>query len=908
MPATEPLELSAATLLSTKLFVPRTHPSIVSRPRLVARLIEGTSRRLTVISAPTGAGKTTLIAEWHANAPGHKPPLAWLTLDERDNDPHRFIAYVSAAIGQVFEDVREEFDSLIRVASAVDIDHTVVLLLNLLNRRSEPFVLVIDDYQVIDNQAIHRAMDYLIANAPPAMRLIIASRTEPPLALARLRVRNQLVEIRTADLRFTPDEVRALLREVAGIDAGSAEAGLLTSRTDGWAAGLQLAILSLQGGDSLEEQLREFGGHNRFIADYLIEEVINRQPPEIRDFLTRISLLDRFTADLCDAVAETDRSADYLRYLEQHNLFLVPLDTDRRWFRYHALFQELLQRQLEECCPDSRESILRRASLWFREAGIGAEAVEYALRAGDRDLAATILADDDVAAHALIRGELETVLRWLDAIGDERRVCRPNLTGVVIWSLVSNGRVEEIEPYIAEIERYASDASLSEEDQRISQGLIYAGKTVLAAHRREYREAIRLSDKALAHLPDDFPIATANTLYSRGFALGLTGDLAGSLQAFQLAVETLGPDRSPTFRILARTAYVQALINLANLADAEETLRSMLSRIDEMGLSEWPYVGFVHICLARVLIERGRYDDALAEAEIGGQLAARWATGTFELEGHFTIATIEAARGNLEAARAELGEARKLVPVTGPNPLLARLEALEFHCDPENAEAARQWATELLDGIPGEPIEVWPWLAAYDSAIFLAIRRGAIDAACGAAEKLHGYAEDAGWKLAALHLTVAHAYCIWTQGQRDDALAEIRPVVEVARSAGVVRPFLETGPEMPALLRALELDDATAAWRDHILSLLADPGETEALVRPRLAAGSAAQLVEPLSARELEVLEQIMLGKTNSQIATDLFIAEGTVKRHTHNIYAKLGVTSRTQAIARAIELGLLTD
>ncbi len=904
MPSTVQPELPSAALLSTKLFVPRAHPEIVHRPRLVARLVEGLSRRLTVISAPPGAGKTTLIAEWHASELGRNTPLAWLTLDERDNDPRRFLAYLVAAIGRLFPDAAFEFESLIQAASAVEIEHTLVLLLNLLNTIEERFVLVVDDYQMIDNQAIHGAMDYLISNEPANMRLIIVSRTDPPLSLARLRVRNQLVEIRTQDLRFTPQEVEVFLRDIAGVDTDLDDAELLTAKTDGWAAGLQLAILSLEPGDSIEERLQEFGGGHRFVADYLLEEVINRQPPRIRDFLHRTSVLDRFTPDLCDYVLEQNESVEHLRFLEQNNLFLIPLDGERTWFRYHPLFQELLRRQISLASPQTCDELLRRASAWFRDAGIGSEAVEYALRAGDTELAARSLDTDDVAIQALDRGELATVLRWLKAIGDDTRYRHPKLNGVVLWSLISNGQIDEIEPYLRDLERFEQEQELNEGDTRTVRGIIAAGRAALAIHHRDFAQTIALSDVALDLLSSEFPIARANTLYSRGFALGLTGNLNGSVEAFHEAIETLGPDGSAPFLMLTRTAYAQARLHQAKLGSSEGVLRALLELVQSRGLGELPYVGFIRICLARVLFERGLLEEALEQAQLGVRLTTRWASGVFELEGHFTVAALRLSIGDRDGALAELQEARELVPMTAPNPFLARLEGLQWRGTGADDTGGITWATAVLTSIPDDRQAIWPWIPAYRLALSMAVDGGTIAVAKQAAHTIQTIADESGWTLVSIQMGVVLARCLWLEGDRSGALAVLRPAIELACDEGVVQPFVEAGGEMPAMLVEFDDPELPGEWRDRVLASL---GATPVAKRTANGQGLAMSvgLIEPLSQRELEVLEQIMLGKSNSRIAQELFIAEGTVKRHAHNIYAKLDVSSRTQAIARAAELGM---
>ncbi len=897
------LELPTRALLSTKLFVPRAHPLIVHRPRLVARLIEGLSRRLTVISAPPGSGKTTLISAWHASELGENVPLAWLTLDDGDNDPQRFATYVVAALATLQPDESEEYERLVRAASSLDINHTFVLLLNLVGNIPARFVLVIDDYQVIENAEIHESMNFLISNAPQTMRLVVVSRTDPPLALARWRVRNQLGEIRTPDLRFTTEEVEEFLRVVAGIDAELGDAALLAERTDGWAAGLQLASLALQSNESIGEQLREFGGSHRFVADYLLEEVVRRQPRYIQDFLLRTSVLDRLTAELCDRVLGVDGSAAHIRHIERHNLFLVPLDADRKWYRYHALFRELLARQLSQTYPEDVKTLNHRAASWFRAAGIGSEAVEYALRAGDLEFAADVLDADDAAIQALDQGQLATVLRWLEAVGNDVRFRHPKLNGVVIWSLISSGRIEEIEPYVDDVERFGETIKYDPILAPTIFGVVGAGRTALAVHRRDFTTAIQLSNEALQLLPPELPIARANTLYGRGFALGITGDLGGSVEAFREATQTLGPRGSMPFLMLTHTAYAQGLYHQARLAESERVLRSLLEVVRQAGLGEWSYVGFVRICLARVLLMRGQLEEALHEAGQGIQLAARWNTGTFELEGHFVVAAIQIAMGNPAAAREPLDQASRLVPMTGANPVLGRLEGLRLFAGETPVADQTIWATALLAAMPRSPEEVWPWLPAGWLAVNLAIQGGAVAQARQASESMLRCAIDGHWRLMEVMVRIALARCLWQEDDQGGALALLGPAIAVAASECLLQPFLDGGNDVATMLAALEVTGAEAEWRSQVVAAQTPAQPQRDKVNSD---GVGVELAEPLSPREIEVLEQIGLGKPNSQIALDLFIAEGTVKRHTHNIYSKLGVSNRTKAVARASELGIL--
>jgi LuxR family maltose regulon positive regulatory protein len=738
------------------------------------------------------------------------------------------------------------------------------------------------------------------------LRVIISSRVDPPLALSRLRVRGQLVEIRMDDLRFTIDEVEALLRDVARLNVTPADAALLASRTDGWAAGLHLATISAQEHGTVHQLAQEFDGNHRYVADYLVEEVLSRQPEHIQEFLLRTSVLERFTASLCDAVAGATDGAEFLRYLERNNLFTVAMDDERHWYRYHALFAELLQRRLEILHPGLCDILLARASDWFRAQGIGAEAVEYALRAGDYERAATILDDDDVALQALDRGELETVLRWLAAIGEDARYRHPKLNGVTVWSLLSTGRIDEVEPYIDAMQRFADEPGQSDDARDVVHGIVAAGRTALAVHHRDFEATIALSDKALALLPEDYPIARANTLYSRGFALGLTGNSGAAVETFRAAAAALGPDGSAPFLMTTHTALAQSLLHQAELHEAERVLRGLLELVYERNLGAWPYVGFIRICLARVMYERGELHEALAEAEAGVALAVRWITTGFQIEGHFTLASILLAMGDEEGALERLEPARALVPRSSPNPLLGRLDALGHRAGTRSdLEESAAWAERQLASLPNRRDALWPWLAVYRLAIRILTDCGRIAEARQAAGLLVAAAEQYGWVLYALQMRAALARCLWLDGDRAGAVDALTPTFAVAEAEHLVQLHPDAGPEVRDVVAEAASGPAATLWLQELANVFHELREPLVAARRN---GDHPELSEALSERELEVLEQISLGKSNNEIADSLFLAVGTIKRHTHNIYGKLGVQSRTQAVAQARRLGLLDD
>jgi LuxR family transcriptional regulator, maltose regulon positive regulatory protein len=904
-------------LLATKLHVPQPRPGFLPRPRLLQRLAEATALELVLVCTPAGFGKTSLLGDW-ARRSGRV--VAWLSLDAGDNDPARFWRHVTAALDRVRPGVAERVGGLLGPPTPASFEGLVTALINELEGQPEPVLLVLDDYHLVDAQAVHASLAFLVEHLPPGLRLVLASRADPPLPLARLRARGQLAELRAAELRFTPEEAVALLREAFGSDLPDAAMTALVARTEGWVAGLQLAALSLRGQEDVAGFVEGFSGSHRYVLDYLTEEVLDRQPDELRQFLLETSVLERLSGGLCDAVTGRADSQAILEGIERANLFLLPLDEQRRWWRYHHLFADLLRVRLGREQPERPVGLHRAAAAWSEQHGLVDDAVRHALAAGDTLWAARLL--ERHLDEFLLRGENATVDRWLAALPAELAGARPRLLLTRARLALNSGRLETVDGLLDAAER--SFADVADEPYEPSVGraasalvnipaAIAQVRAFLAVVRGDAEQASAFARRALAELDEgEWLLGSAARAYL-AMAEWLRGRLPEAERALAstIAQWRAAGERFLAMRLIELLGYVQR--GQGRLDAALATYRQALEIAAAPGRPALPAAGMAFVGMAEVAYQRGDLAAALEHVTKGIELCRRFVEAPALATGLVALAWIRQAQGDHAGALAAMDEAGRVAPspeVTALlNPIPAqRARLLLAHGD---LTAAARWTNQRGLRADDEPSYQREPEHLVLARVLLAER--APEQALGLLPRLHDLAAAQGRVGSVIEIQALQALALAASGDERGALAALVGALALAWPAGYVRVFVDEGAPMAGLLGRLAASDQRerVAARanlppDYLTRLLASfPPEVDRTTR-RAVAGPLPGLVEPLSQRELEVLELLATGRSNQQIAEELVVALDTAKKHVSRVLDKLGVANRTQAVARARELQLL--
>ncbi len=927
--ATSPTQPSHVLL--TKLFTPHPPPNLVSRPRLTTRVEVGLAGRLTLISAPAGFGKTTLVSEWVA---GCGRPAAWLSLDEGDNDPVRFLTYLVAAVQTIAPHIGAAMLSMLQAPQPPPTEVILTALLNEVTSLPDPFLLVLDDYHVIDAHAVDQTLTFLLEHMPPQMRLVIATREDPPLPVARHRARGQLTELRAADLRFTPAEAAEFLNHAMGLNLSAEAIATLEDRTEGWIAGLQLAALSMQGRQDVAGFIRAFAGDHRYIVDYLVDEVLERQPEAVRRFLLQTAILDRLSGPLCDAILDEGRrtedeeltepsssvfrpSSRLLEHLERANLFLMPLDDQRQWYRYHHLFADVLAARLRAEEPAQVRALHRRASAWYEQHGSATDAVRHALAAEDFERAAGLV---ERAWPAMLRSRQEALaLGWLRALPDELLRCRPVLSAAYAATLLASGELEGVEVRLRAAERWLETPS---------------GETRPEPGRR----MVVVDEEAFRYLPGSIAVWRA------GQALVL-GDVANTVTYARRALDLVAEDdhlrRGQAATLLGLAAWTNG-----DLEAAHRTYAEGMARLEQVGHHS-SAIGCA-IALADIRLAQGRLRDAMRTYERGLQLATE--RGGPVLRGaadmYVGLSVLYREHNDLDAAAQHLLRSKELGEHMGlpQNPYrwrvsMARIRETEGDLVGAVAlldEAERLYAGDFFPNVrpvPAVRTRVWVkqgrlneairWadeqsLSAQDALSYLRefehitlarlllawSERDGVDAtlreAVGLLDRLLGAAEAGGRMGSVIEILALQALAQRMQGDIPAALAPLERALTLAEPEGYVRMFVDEGQSMAELLTRLK--DTVGQRPAYIRQLRAAFGKPEA-VQP--SAFSPQPLVEPLSEREHDVLRLLRTDLDGPDIARALVVSLSTVRTHTRNIYGKLGVNNRRAAVRRAEELNL---
>jgi len=923
-------------LLATKTFIPRVREGLIPRPRLV-RLLDGAmNRALTLISAPAGFGKTTLLTEWVRTRP---ESTCWLSLDATDNDPPRFLSYLIAALQRAVPGAGAELGRQIRSPQPPDVEAVLTALVNELAPVPNDLVLVLDDYHVISSAAVNGALTFLLENLPPNLHLVISTRSDPPVPMARIRSRGQMVEVRADDLRFTPDEAAAFLRQAMGLVLSPEQVAALEERTEGWVAGLQMAALSMHGRDDLDSFIRAFAGTNRFILDFLVEEVLSREPEDVQSFLLQTAILTRLTGPLCDAVTGSSGGQEMLERLERRNLFVVPLDDDRRWYRYHHLFADLLRARLHQSGPDPVARLLSRAAEWCERDGQVTEAVGYALAARDYERAADLVAR--YWQQTTSTGEIDTVWSWLNALPEEAVRNTASLSVAYCWVLWLRGQMEAIEAHLLDAERALSELALPEkfgpddEAHMVPPSLVTTLRSIVARYHGDFEAAIAHAEHALRLAPENLPPQADARLRAVIFlalasAYDGAGDLDRAAAAYAEMIRWSRLGRSAT-GVAVTYRLSGALRLLGRLRAADEVCRDALVYVQAQGMSRLPAAGILHLAMSEVLLERNDLEDAEAHLAQGLDLG-KW-SGRLDgvRNGAPLLVRLRLARHDARGALAAVQEAESALGE--PPPPLARAEMLALRArilvrEGSLTEAARcvEEAVRLVGRDRGQTGEM----------VALAASR-VEDARCKPAEAVSrltrslAAAEERGRLGSALELRILRCLAHVRLGNGREADADLERALAQAEPEGYVRIFVDEGEPMASLLRRLATRPARTSERcgyttEYLATLLAAFGELGHGRPPTSSLGPAGiripsatdrasreeqpwrspNLIEPLSERELQVLRLMAEGLTNEQIAARLIIALGTVKAHIHNISGKLGAQNRAHAVALAKETRLL--
>lgn len=910
-------------LLQTKLYIPTVPTTLVARARLVQRLQAIWRARLTLVAAPAGFGKTTLvatcIADHAANPPSaiHNAQVAWLSLDASDNDLGRFFLYWIAALQTVAPSCGRQTQTLLSSPQPTPPETILTLLLNEMAALTEPLVLVLDDYHLITTPAIHEALTLIIDRLPPVVHLLLLSRTDPPLPLARWRVRGQLVEVRAADLRFTTEEAATFFNNTMGLHLTPSDITTLAARTEGWIAALQLAALSMQGQGDVQGFLRSFSGGQRHVVDYLVDEVLSRQPPAIQRFLLQTAILDQFCAPLCAAVLhDTAQSADthsaqaMLELLERSNLFLIPLDSKREWYRYHALFTEFLRHRLGNAAPELHQ----RAAVWYEAHGFIAEAIDHTLAAQDLEDAAQL-----IEAHSLafsLRHQLAAVQCWLDALPSDWRGQRLGLALSEVWLMLGRGDVRAMERTLQAVDALAANGAAVLTPAVASE--VAAAHALVASFQQNHTATIAYAQQALTSLPPQAQQLRLAVLSGLGYGYYCAGDLVAAEQTLRTALAASTATTGyvvPTVTLLSMLAMVVEMSG--RLREAIDLLRQALA----LGQVEGHYLPAAGVEVALHALGLRLYEfNALGEAESYIQIARELsiATGNTMIQAHTlaTLSLIAQAKGDDLSAQTLIDEAHALLqPLGVPSYAIIEGQRVFLWWKRGDLAAGAAWAAHFAATQPPRPQPLTAFATPYFSLarVWIAQERFS-DADLLLADLFH--AATAGhYYYYALWALILQSQSAAAQGQTSAALATLEQALRQAAPAGYIRSFCDEGEGIRAQiadcgLRLSPQDEQLSQYIERLLTAFAPttPTAEAAPAAPpvRTPPSTVRNLVEPLSERELEVLRLLERGLSNQAIADELIVALSTVKKHLINIYGKLDVNSRTQALTQARTLGLL--
>jgi LuxR family transcriptional regulator, maltose regulon positive regulatory protein len=906
-------------LLATKLHMPGGRPGFVPRPRLADRLEEGLDRKLVLVSAPAGSGKTTLLADW---ARRNQRLVAWLSLDPGDNDPARFWRHAAAALDQAHPGIAERVDPLLGPPAPRSFEGVVTAVINeIATRADEEVLFFLDDYNVISSQRVHESLAFLLQHLPRGLHLVLASRADPPLGLARLRAGAHLAELRAADLRFTPEEAAALLRRAAGTDLPDTAIAELATRTEGWAAGLQLAGLSLRGRPDIRRFVEAFSGSNRYVLDYLAGEVLDRQRGDVREFLLETSVLDRLSGALCDAVTGRHDGQAMLEEVERANLFLVPLDEVRGWWRYHHLFADLLRARLRQEQPGRAPRLRRAAALWCEEHGLAGEAIGYALASEDHVLAAQLI-ETHFDAFFYARAEGPLVQRWLTALPADVVAARPRLLLAQAAIALLSGRMDEVQALLDRAERTAAD--FADEPFEPSAGRsasflvniparIALDRAYLADLRGDAANTAMLATRALAEIREGETMLKTHAIATLAMADWLRGRLPEAERGFASCITAWRASGRPAMALAAWGYRSLGQIQRAQgrLGAARETYQQATEITAAFRQAAAPTAGTGHIGLAEIAYARGELDTALRHVTEGIARNRELVYTPLLATGLTILAWIRQAEADPAGALDAMDEAARLAPDPAMASLLNPVPAERARlllAQGDAAEAAR-WVRERDIGADDEPD--YPRESEYLVLARVLLAQGGTGSALTLLERLHAAAAAQGRVGSVIATRALQALALAADGEQARAMDALAEALTLGRPEGQVRVFADEGAPMRALLGRL----AAAQRTQHMRARSVPVGYLAMILRafdrkpaePGAAAEVPAGLAEPLTSREREVLGLLAAGQANRDIADELVVTLDTVKRHVSHILAKLGAANRTEAVARARELNLIS-
>jgi LuxR family maltose regulon positive regulatory protein len=890
-------------LLATKFNFPPPRPNLVPRPRLLERLdaglyqANGFTRKLTLVSAPAGYGKTTLIAEWlnqwnkglrikeevqpststqgrPSSLTFHTSRVAWLSLDESDNDLARFLAYFIAALKGVDERLGETALSTFQSPQPPPSEIVLTNLINDIASVSTPFILALDDYHVINSPPIHRQLTFLLDHLPPQIHLVILTREDPLIPITRLRARGQVLEIRQDDLRFTVGETAEFLERVMGLSLSSDEIAKLERCTEGWIAGLQLAALSMQGRQDLSGFVQAFTGSSRFILDYLVDEVFERQSPDVKDFLLQTSILERLSGPLCDAVTGKTASQELLQVLEQSNLFIVPLDQSRLWYRYHHLFTELLRHRLRISHPAFEIELHQRASCWFEAEGLTGEAIQHALAAQDWRRAGALI--QSISAYHLKRGEVLTIIGWFQSLPEELLLSDPRLCFEYCWPLLLVGHYDVATPLLERLEQSAINipAFLGE---------IYAAQAYLARGVGNHERMIQRSQQALELLPKSSMTSRGIVALNLGLAYWHIGQMGDAEKVLTEALEIAHATGNLYAALTALIFLGRVIAVRGQLHQAAEYFNRAIQQGENIPINALAYID-----LATLYYEWNKLDVSDIYLQKAVALCRQSQNDEFLVGCLLLCLRLRIAQGDTVGAEEALEQAWELVHAGNiPGPMEKRVDVAQAYLLIYKGEPIGEWGQKLTDNVDCHPF--YRFLGVTKARILQGAHARAY------LESLSQTAQANEWGYGLVAIRALQASLAETQA---DALNYLAEALHQAEGSEFIRAFVEVGEKLIPLLRETVRRGVFPDYAHRILVVMTGKGE--------IAGVDISPLIEPLSERELEVLRLVTAGMSNREIANELVISTGTAKSHIHHLCGKLGVRNRTEAAMKAKELGLV--